>query len=298
MFEVRKKHGMRRQWAGRILLLLALAAIVAACGQSAATNPSGTPTATQSIPKMTITTKDFAFDMPESISTGYVDVMVVNNGAEVHQAQLVRLNNGVTLDQFKEALKKGPQAALPLVTAAGGISAVKPSQSQEITLNLAQGQYVALCFIAGKDNVPHTEKGMIKPFTVTGPSNVGQVSAPKADVDVVMKDFTFGLPSTLKSGPLTYKVTNEGLQPHEMAMMKLAPGQTIDDVKAALQSPSGGPPPGDFVGGAGALAPGSSAWLRMSLEPGNYVVVCFVPDPASGKAHAELGMITPFTVQE
>ena len=28
----------------------------------------------------------------------------------------------------------------------------------------------------------------------------------------------------------------------------------------------------------------------------DYVTVCFVPDPASGKAHAELGMITPFTV--
>jgi len=297
MFDLRKKHGRRRRWAVSILLLLALAAIVAACGQSTATNLPGTPTATQSIPKMTITTKDFAFDMPESIATGYVDVTVVNNGAEEHQAQLVRLNNGVTLEQFKEALKKGPQAALPLVTTAGGISAVKPGQSQEITLNLAEGQYVALCFIAGKDNVAHTEKGMIKSFTVTGPSNVGQVSAPKADVDVVMKDFAFGLPSTIKSGLLTYKVTNEGPQPHEMAMMKLAPGKTIDDVKAALQSPSGGPLPGDFVGGAGALAPGSSAWLRMSLEPGNYVVVCFVPDPASGKAHAELGMITPFTVQ-
>jgi len=35
----------------------------------------------------------------------------------------------------------------------------------------------------------------------------------------------------------------------------------------------------------------------LGREPGNYVAVCFVPDPASGKAHAELGMITPFTVQ-
>lgn len=297
MFDVGKKHGTMRRWGVSILLLLALAGILAACGESAATNFSTTPTATQSIPKITITTKDFAFDMPESISTGYVDVIVVNNGTEDHQAQFVRLNDGVTLDQFKDALKKGPEAALPLVTTAGGISAVKPGQNQEITLNLAEGQHAALCFLAGKDNVPHTEKGMIEYFKVTGPSNVGQVSAPKADIDVVLKDFTFGLPNTIKSGPHTYKVTNKGPQPHEMAMMKLAPGKTIDDVKAALQSQAGGPPPGDFVGGAGALAPGSSAWLKISLEPGNYVAVCFVPDPASGKAHAELGMITAFSVQ-
>ena len=69
---------------------------------------------------------------------------------------------------------------------------------------------------------------------------MGQVSAPKAGIDVVLKDFTFGLPNTIKSGPLIYKVTNEGPQPHEMAMMKLAPGKTIEDVKASLQSQSGG----------------------------------------------------------
>ena len=57
------------------------------------------------------------------------------------------------------------------------------------------------------------------------------------------------------------------------SFMKLAPGKTVDDVKAALQSQSGGPPPAEFVGGAGALAPGSSAWLKMSLEPDSYVAV-------------------------
>ncbi len=297
MFNVKKKHRTRHRWGVNLLLLLALAGILAACGESATTNPSTTPIATQSIPRITITTKDFAFDIPESISTGYVNVTVVNNGTEDHQAQFARLNNDATLDQFKEALKKGPEAALPLVTTAGGISIVKPGQSQEITLNLAEGQYVALCFLAGQDNVAHTEKGMIDYFKVTGPSNVGQVSVPKADIDVVLKDFTFGLPDTIKAGPLTLKVTNEGPQPHEMAIMKLAPGKTIDDLKAALQSQSSGPPPGEFVGGAGALAQGSSAWFKTNLEPGNYVAICFVPDPASGKAHAELGMITPFSVQ-
>lgn len=90
---------------------------------------------------------------------------------------------------------------------------------------------------------------MIDYFKLTGPSNAGQVSAAKADIDVVLKDFTFGSPSTIKSGPLTYKVTNEGPQPHEMIIMKLAPGKTIEDVRAALQSQSNEPPPADFVGG-------------------------------------------------
>ncbi len=92
MFNVKKKHRTRHRWGVSFLLLLALAGILAACGESAATNPSTTPTATQSIPRITITTKDFAFDMPESVSAGYENVTVVNNGTEDHQAQFARLN--------------------------------------------------------------------------------------------------------------------------------------------------------------------------------------------------------------
>jgi hypothetical protein len=45
------------------------------------------------------------------------------------------------------------------------------------------------------------------------------------------------------------------------------------------------------------IAPGSTEWLMLSLNPGRYVTFCFVTDPATGKPHVMLGMIYPFTVQ-
>jgi hypothetical protein len=56
-------------------------------------------------------------------------------------------------------------------------------------------------------------------------------------------------------------------------------------------------PPFAYAGGITGLAPGSSAWLKLDLHPGNYAALCFIPDPTTGKPHVMLGMITALTVQ-
>ncbi len=280
----------------QVFVLLLLTGLLVACGPSSPATSSPTPTSKPAIPSVTITAKDFSFVIPASIPAGLVDVTMVNQGADDHQAQLARLNDGVTPDQFLTALKKDPGAALPLVKLAGGPNVASPGQSQEVILNLPQGQYVALCFVAGKDNIPHIQKGMIKFFQVTGPSNAGQVSEPTATTQVTLKDFAFVLPSTIAAGPQLLQVTNQGPQPHEMTLFKLAPGKQVQDVVAFLKKPAG-PPPMTDAGGIAGLAPRTSGWLKVNLTPGNYVTICFIPDPATGKAHFELGMIGSFSVQ-
>jgi hypothetical protein len=68
------------------------------------------------------------------------------------------------------------------------------------------------------------------------------------------------------------------------------------DIQAFMASPHG-VPPFTSIGGFQAINPGQSGWLNLDLEPGNYVAVCYVPDPASGHAHLELGMVMPFSVK-
>ena len=57
-----------------------------------------------------------------------------------------------------------------------------------------------------------------------------------------------------------------------------------------------GAPPFEDAGGLQGIDPGESGWLNLDLQPGNYVALCHIPDPASGKAHEELGMVLPFSV--
>ena len=87
-----------------------------------------------------------------------------------------------------------------------------------------------------------------------------------------------------------------GPQPHELNLLKLAPGKTAQDVLAWENAPSG-PPPFEAVGGINGLSPNAAGYMTLDLQPGSYVAICHIPDPASGLTHAHLGMLKAFTVR-
>lgn len=272
-----------KRWLGVVTMLLSVLMVINAC-------QAATP------PEVTITAKEYAFEVPESIGGGVVTLKLANTGAEPHMAMLIRLNAGVTLDQFQAALKKqNPGAVLALVTLAGGINTTPPGITRTATLDLKAGDYAVLDFGGGPDKVPYLAKGMLKPFKVTAGSSSVE---PSSDVAVTMKEYTFEMPTAITAGTHTFKFTNAGQQTHELTMLKLAEGQTLADVQAYLSNPKpGGPPPGELIEGTLPIGAGMRAWTTIDLKPGNYVAVCMVPDSADGKPHAMHGMMVPVTVK-
>ncbi len=269
--------------------LVATLLLSACAAQPAAPAAPAVPTA------VTFKGADFSFEGPESIPAGLITINFQNIGKEWHHAQLARLNDGVTMEQLDEAMKKNSNAALGMVNLVGGVGALDPNGSGSVTLKLQEGQYLLLCFIPSADGVPHLAKGMIRPLTVKG---AGATAAePKADVTVNMADFHFTMPAEVKAGKQVWKVINDGPQPHEIALVRLAEGKTLDDIYAWYAKPEG-PQPFNMVGGMQGMNAGvPAAFINLDLQPGNYVAVCDIPDPASGKPHSELGMVMPFTVK-
>lgn len=270
-----------------VFVLAVVALSLSACGGTAIAGPK--------VPEIVIKAQDFSYEVPKQLEAGIVVVTLENAGKEPHQAQLVRLNDGVTLDLFTAALQQGPEQALPLVELAGGPNTIDPGQRQQVTVNLKPGQYVIMSFASGSDKMPDVAKGMLVPIKVVA-SNQAQAAEPKADGEAILQDFTIIPPANVKAGQQVWKVKNQGPQSHEIALMKLDEGKTMDDVMKFMQAPSGKPPFSN-AGGLAALAPGTSAWVSLNLQPGNYLALCFVPDPASGKAHAEMGMMQAFSVK-
>lgn len=275
------------------LVAIMMALLAAACSTASA----GTSTAPAAqIPEITIKANDYSFDAPDQIEAGLIKVNLVNNGQEPHHAQLVRLNEGVTLDQFQAALHKGEAAVFPLIALVGGPGLVDPGLASHVTLDLMPGQYVLLCFVPSHDGMPHLAKGMVRPIVVVPATEQREAPEITADATVKLLDFFFILPAKIKAGPQVWQVTNEGQQPHEIMIVKLAAGKTMSDIKTFMETPHG-PPPFSQIGGFQAINPTQSGWLNLDLAPGDYVALCHVPDSASGHAHTELGMITPFSVQ-
>ena len=119
-----------------------------------------------------------------------------------------------------------------------------------------------------------------------------------AEATYVATEFAFEGPDVLSSGDVTVTMDNKGKQMHELALGELLQGKTMADVHALLKKGLPKKPPKWFrdVGGTGAK-PGSTGSLDAELTPGNYIMLCFVPDKASKKPHVMLGMMKEVTVE-
>jgi hypothetical protein len=289
--------------AARLGIALSIgAALLAACqpsasvpvppaGQAAVSVPANPAAAAPRV--VTIDASDYAFSLPETIAGGLVTLKMVNGGHEAHHAQLLRLKDGVSLDQFFAAFKNEGEAALRFITAEGGVGAVDPSGAAEITVDLNPGQYVLVCLLPSPDGTPHVAKGMVKPLRVTA-AETGS-AAPSVHGTVALKDFSFEVP-VFHAGRGTYKIVNSGQQIHEFVVVRLAPGKTADDAVKFFSAPAG-PPPFQAVGGMNGLDPGRGGYATLDLTPGEYAAICLVPDPASGRPHVHLGMVKSFSIR-
>jgi uncharacterized cupredoxin-like copper-binding protein len=249
---------------------------------------------------ITFDAADFSYpNLPNTISGGPVTLVMRNVGKEAHNAQFMRLNTGVTIDQFMAALQQGEGPAFALVSFTGGPGVLDPgSNTEQIATTLTPGSYIVACFVTSPDGVPHFAKGMIKGLQVTAATTTAPAAKPGAPVTVTLRDFAFDSPDTLPSGTNTWAITNTGPQPHEIQVAKLAAGGSAADVtKFFTTIPPSGPPPYQSFGGFQGIDANGSGSLTLNLPAGDYAFYCAIPDPTNGLRHLQEGMLKQVTVR-
>lgn len=114
-------------------------------------------------------------------------------------------------------------------------------------------------------------------------------------------DYAFQAPDTLPAGPTVFRFENRGEVRHEMILVRLKEGVTIQQLMDGVQS---GSDPSEFLeGGPGILLaqPGQTteARLLVDLLPGRtYALVCNLRDSPDTQPHTVLGMRDSFYVRE
>jgi hypothetical protein len=262
------------------------------CGEKApapAPVPPPSPV-TVSPPVVEVTANDFAFTFPDTIPGGWLTVRVTNQGKELHHVQLVRLNQGKTVQD----MAKWTSPAMPdWAVAMGGPTGTPPGAKNEAIVRLTPGSYVAVCEIPSPDGKLHVMKGMVKPFTVTEPSQPATPAA--SDIAVSLSDYDFTFSAPLSSGKHVLRVETTSAQPHEIVIAKLPPGKTPGDLLAWVDKQVG-PPPIESLVGSTAVTKGEVNLVPIDLAPGDYALICFVPDAKDGKPHAAHGMMKQIKV--
>ncbi|HJQ88916.1 MAG TPA: hypothetical protein VJ820_15795 [Propionibacteriaceae bacterium] len=283
------------------LATLAIAVTITACTaresdstDSAAASLDSATTAAAAPNVVTVTATDYAFDAPAEIPAGVTTFRLVNRGPELHHVQLVKLNDGKTMDDLSALLQQPPQGPPPAwVEEVGGPNTPVPGGESTVTLDLEPGNYAMLCFIPSPDGKPHIAKGMVKPLTVTPAASAAR--EPDADVTMKLVDYDFELSQPITAGRHTIRVENAGPQPHEVFIAKLEPGKKASDLLAWVEKQNG-PPPGQPLGGTTTFVTGTHQFITADFTPGTYALICFVPDEKDGKPHFVHGMAKEITV--
>lgn len=172
---------------------------------------------------------------------------------------------------------------------------------------------VTLCVVACQPAAEEPAEAPARPVATAAPTGV---------VEVTLEDFAFFAPARLASGWTTFRMTNTGEQPHFMLLWKLPEGVTFDAYAefgrmfqeqydryfggdATQEEMIGGVVAGlpewfgelRGMGGVALTSPGRTAETTVLLEPGDYVMECYVVTP-EGKFHGSLGMLRPLIVTE
>jgi uncharacterized cupredoxin-like copper-binding protein len=100
----------------------------------------------------------------------------------------------------------------------------------------------------------------------------------------------------VEPGLANLQVVNSGKEPHQMQLVKLEAGRTVADFAAAAKAnPRRLPSWSRLVGGPNGVVAGQRTSTLQFLAPGEYVLVCWLPD-AAGTPHFSLGMTKSITV--
>lgn len=122
--------------------------------------------------------------------------------------------------------------------------------------------------------------------------SVKKSKAPRADATITAR------PGMKWAGPEhmpakgTLRFKNTAKEPHFLLLQQVAEGTTVEDVMAGLQSEE---EPEWLLPGwtqTDVLSKGRQMTMNYDLPPGQYVMLCFFPDPKmKGMPHAMMGMV-------
>lgn len=109
---------------------------------------------------------DFAFQVPAAVPSGAQVISVANTGKQLHEAVLLKLNEGATAQEVAAAFAPGG-SGMPPAMPIGGVVGLPAGAAQSFPADLTAGRYALLCFLPDPaSGQPHVALGMMAEFDV------------------------------------------------------------------------------------------------------------------------------------
>lgn len=147
----------------------------------------------------------------------------------------------------------------------------------------------------GRTNQPRRRTAIAALFVLVLTTTACDQTASFEDLPEIVisaSDYSFDAPRSAEGGLVRLTLDNDGAEAHQVELVRVAEGREASEIGAAIRR-------GDVValnsmvtyhGGPNEVPPGSRRSVATQLDPGTYVLLCFVASP-DGTLHVLRGMI-------
>lgn len=236
--------------------------------------------------------KAATFTGPESAEAGLTEITFENEGDSESDLQLIRVEGDRSpeevVDGLGEAINGKPFP--DWFFAGGGIGTVTPGESATATQVLEPGAYYAFDTEGSQDLPDPKDVAMVEVS--------GEESGDEVEGDATVSAFEYGFETDGLSEGSEIVFENKGAEPHHLVASPLVGDSTAEDVESFFETEKGKPPFREEGGQTTAVIEGGESQLvPLDLEPGRYVLLCFVSDRQGGPPHAFKGMVGEVEVE-
>ena len=261
-----------------------------------------------------ILTENMDFQMSDTIPSGWNTFRYKNASTQTHFFLIDKYPDGITMqnvidevgppfDNGMKLLNEGKTeegfaefGKLPTwfmeMKNLGGSGLISPRLVSETTVQLDPGYYIIECYVKMSNGVFHTSMGMAK-VVIVSEANSGNIE-PKADAEITISStdgITFN--DTISKGEHCFSVfykdqiAHENFIGHDINLAKLEENANLDELNDWMDwsNPKGliepAPTGVTFLGGVNNMSEGQKGYFTVNLEPGRYILISEVPNPAS-----------------
>jgi hypothetical protein len=308
----------------RAMLFLAIFCFMSGCDNTQTVSEDVLSSPTENVLSLEIV--GWSFAGPTEIRSGWTTIRINNDSGMTHHGLVYRLPDGITEEMVDEQVVRPIQESLTANIAGdldraaeimqtipawigdfvymGGPGMISHGVVGEATMYLEPGDYIVECYVK-TNGVQHNYnpnpgvRGMVLALTVK--DEPGGLSEPDANVTLAISNSGYAIEDgefVAGENNVRVKFVEQRLYNnfvgHDAHFFRISPDT---DVEASARwvdfFPNDGqqtPAPAHYVGGIHDMPEGSTAYIKMQLEKGEYGIVAEVPDAQ------EIGLFRRFTV--